>query len=239
MPESKKLQFFCQHSWLSDNSDSGSLQPHYVCALYFLQGLRYSEGIHTFSLHDLAAYYFICFLLRVQMCIPSLRIILLSVPHFFVLMIQVRGFFIKKDATSGPWFMNHRWWGEDSKKASLWGCFRAFACLFPEVQEQGAEQDPQPDPIWLPLFMTWGLVISFPVKAHVRASLYLADVSFYHTGIQQAALLCLCRTFRRGSGISSLWRVLSFPAHHIKDMVRHLRLHFWFHFFQQEHYFCW
>lgn len=43
------------------------------------------------------------------MCIPSLRIILLSVPHFFELMIQVHGFFIKKDATSGPWFMNHRW----------------------------------------------------------------------------------------------------------------------------------
>lgn len=116
-------------------------------------------------------------------------------------------------------FMNHRWWGEDSKEASLCGCFCAFACLFPEVEEQGAEQDPQPDPTWLPLFMTWGLVISFPVKAHVRASFFLADVSFCHTVIHQAVLLCICRTFRRGSGISSLWRVLSFPAHHINNWL--------------------
>lgn len=101
-PENEKLQFSCQHSWLSDISDSSSLQPHFVCALYFLQGLRYSEGIHTFSLHALAVYYFICFPLRVQICIPTLRVILLSVPHFFELVIQVHGFFIKKDATSGP-----------------------------------------------------------------------------------------------------------------------------------------
>lgn len=54
---------------------------------------------------------------------------------------------------------------------------------------------------------------------HVRASLFLADVSSCHAEILPPTLLCLHKTFRRWSGTSSLRRVLSFPADHNKAAI--------------------
>lgn len=54
--------------------------------------------------------------------------------------------------------------------------------------------------------------------AHIRASLFLADVSSCHAEILPPTLLCLHRVFRR-SGTSSLRGVLSFPPNNKKDAI--------------------
>lgn len=139
----------------------------------------------------------LCLLPRVQMCIPSFRVILLSVPS----VLQICGSSISLSSKRPPLVqvpeaeVMGRRHQESISLQVLCSC--AAACSPPEGQKQGAEQDAQSDPIWLPLYVTWGLVILFPVRAHVRASLLLADVSFRHTETQPPALLCLHRTSRK------------------------------------------
>lgn len=175
-------------------------------------------------------------------CFPVSRCVLphwkqysFQCPHFFELTVQAHSFLINQDVTSGQGSSTI---GDMEKVAGKHLSLQVFCSLAvsqtpPVGQKQGAGQHPQSDPMWLSSFMTWGLVIFFPVRAYVRASLFLSDVSSCHAETLPPILLHLHRSFRGKSRTFILRRMLSFP------WWSQGCIHFWFHFFCQGHYFCW
>lgn len=137
-------------------------------------------------------------------------------------MVQARSFFIKQDATSGQGSSTTGDVENIAGKHLAAGVL--FSCSFPDTS-CGAEAGCWAHSLWphVAVFVydlgVSNFVSSQNCLAHVRASLFLADVSSCHAEILPPTLLCLHRTFRRRSGTSSLWRVLSFPADHNKDAI--------------------
>lgn len=221
-----------QTLWLCQKIKSSIFLPTFLAVRYFRQqepGAPLSmcfitplwfevdwRGSHLFASHPSCLLFYL--LPSIQMCTPSLRVVLLTVPSFL-------------------------WIDSSIAQVLYWGGWEFFATgdvekeagkhlsagvllssSFPDTSREAGAGCWAGSSLWphgagFAYYLGVShLISSQNCLAHIRTHLFLSGMSSWHAEMS-SNMLCLHRTFGRRSGTCSLHRASSFPAEHNKAAV--------------------